>query len=148
MGKEIQLYNILINKNFKSETRASYLVDAVVKSRSDINFSQLRREKYNLIKEVKETNAKLNKNFDIASSIMYQIPHFSCKNIFIKKEYQSDISRYVLSSEHNIPAYKGSYGEQPSIWIQKLFNISSILREIEKVNIKKASNVKGINNGN
>ena len=101
-----------------------------------------------LIKEVKETNAKLNKNFDIASSIMYQIPHFSCKNIFIKKEYQSDISRYVLSSEHNIPAYKGSYGEQPSIWIQKLFNISSILREIEKVNIKKASNVKGINNGN
>ena len=39
IGKENQLYNILINKNFKSENKATYLVDAVIKSRQNINNS-------------------------------------------------------------------------------------------------------------
>ena len=98
LGKEIQLYNILINKNFKSETRASYLVDAVVKSRSDINFSQLRREKYNLIKEVKENynlidffNSRI-PNYRVFASI-YKL--FSAKNKSLNPVVETN-SRYTV----------------------------------------------------
>ena len=98
LGKEIQLYNILVNKNFKSETRASYLVDAVVKSRKKINFSQLRREKYNLIKEIKENynltdffNSRIS-NYRVLASI-YKL--FSTENKSLSPDVETD-SRYTV----------------------------------------------------
>jgi hypothetical protein len=98
LGKEIQLYNILVNKNFKSETRASYLVDAVVKSRKKINFSQLRREKYNLIKEIKENynltdffNSRIS-NYRVFASI-YKL--FSTENKSLSPDVETD-SRYTV----------------------------------------------------
>ena len=54
LGKELQLYQILSEKHYESENRASHLIEAVVKSRQKLNNSILRREKYNLIKEIKE----------------------------------------------------------------------------------------------
>jgi|TARA_R110002020_G_scaffold11993_2_gene44605 hypothetical protein len=54
LGKELQLYQILSEKHYESENRASHLIDVVVKSRQKLNNSVLRREKYNLIKEIKE----------------------------------------------------------------------------------------------
>ena len=98
LGKEIQLYNILINKNFKSETRASYLVDAVVKSRKKISFSQLRREKYNLIKEIKENynltdffNSRI-PNYRVFASI-YKL--FSTENKSLSPDVETD-SRFTV----------------------------------------------------
>ena len=98
LGKEIQLYNILVNKSFKSETRASYLVDAVVKSRKKINFSQLRREKYNLIKEIKENynltdffNSRIS-NYRVLASI-YKL--FSTENKSLSPDVETD-SRYTV----------------------------------------------------
>ena len=98
LGKEIQLYNILVNKNFKSETRASYLVDAVVKSRKKISFSQLRREKYNLIKEIKENynltdffNSRI-PNYRVFASI-YKL--FSTENKSLSPDVETD-SRYTV----------------------------------------------------
>ena len=98
LGKEIQLYNILVNKNFKSETRASYLVDAVVKSRKKISFSQLRREKYNLIKEIKENynltdffNSRIS-NYRVLASI-YKL--FSTENKSLSPDVETD-SRYTV----------------------------------------------------
>ena len=55
LGKELQLYQILSEKHYESENRASHLIDVVVKSRQKLNNSVLRREKYNLIKEIKES---------------------------------------------------------------------------------------------
>ena len=54
LGKEKQLYEILIAENYRSEDKANRLVDAVVKSRQKLVNSSLRREKYNLIKEIKD----------------------------------------------------------------------------------------------
>ena len=54
LGKELQLYQILSEKSYKSENKASHLLDAVIKSRQKLSNSVLRREKYNLIKEIKE----------------------------------------------------------------------------------------------
>jgi|TARA_Y100000310_G_scaffold137463_1_gene136394 hypothetical protein len=54
LGKELQLYRLLLEKHYESENRASQLLDAVLESRQRLSNSKLRREKYNLIKEIKE----------------------------------------------------------------------------------------------
>lgn len=53
LGKEFALYNTVLNKKFVDDKKASYFIDQVVSSRNQLNLTELRREKYNLIKEVK-----------------------------------------------------------------------------------------------
>ena len=60
MGKELGLYNILITKKFKSDSKADYFINEVLKQRKNLNNSTLRRERYNLIKEI-QSNYNLTK---------------------------------------------------------------------------------------
>ena len=53
LAKELKLYRTVSTNKFKTENKAEKFVDAVVKARKDINESQLRRDKYNLIKDLK-----------------------------------------------------------------------------------------------
>ena len=55
LGKELQLYRILSEKHHESSDRATQLLEAVIKSRQKLSNARLRREKYNLIKEIKES---------------------------------------------------------------------------------------------
>jgi hypothetical protein len=52
LGKELALYNIIINKKFNSDKQANYFINEVVTARNGLNNTQLKREKYNLIKEI------------------------------------------------------------------------------------------------
>jgi hypothetical protein len=54
LGKELQLYRILSEKHYESESRATDLLEMVIESRQKLSNSKLRNEKYNLIKEIKE----------------------------------------------------------------------------------------------
>ena len=51
MGKELALYNLLIQKKFKSESKADFFLSEILRQRAKLNNSVLRREKYNIIKE-------------------------------------------------------------------------------------------------
>jgi len=53
--KEYKIYNALSTKKYKDESKATILVDTLVEAHSNLNKSRLRREKYNLIKELKST---------------------------------------------------------------------------------------------
>ena len=53
LTKELKLYRTLSEEKFTNETKAEKFVDAVLKARKNINESQLRRDKYNLIKDLK-----------------------------------------------------------------------------------------------
>ena len=55
LGKELQLYRVLSEKHYESADRATQLVETVIKSRKKLSNSTIRREKYNLIKEIKES---------------------------------------------------------------------------------------------
>tara|TARA_B100000287_G_scaffold393508_1_gene406804 strand:- start:1473 stop:2345 length:873 start_codon:yes stop_codon:yes gene_type:complete len=55
LGRELSLYNLLMNKKFKDDKKAEFFVNEVINERRKINNSTLRREKYNLIKSLKET---------------------------------------------------------------------------------------------
>ena len=46
LGKELALYNIIINKKFKSDRQANYFINEVIKNRDSLNNSILRRERY------------------------------------------------------------------------------------------------------
>ena len=54
LGKELHLYQTILNEKFNSENQANRFIDAVVNSRRKLSKSKLRREKYNLIKEIKQ----------------------------------------------------------------------------------------------
>lgn len=79
-----------------------------------------------LIEETEQANSE-GKNFNIAESIMAQLPFFACNNFVLDREAQKDISRYIYSKDFGISPYKGSYGEQPSRWIEKTFVIKNLL---------------------
>ncbi len=52
LGKELALYNIIINKKFDNDKKADYFINEVINERQKLNNSVLKREKYNLIKEI------------------------------------------------------------------------------------------------
>ena len=97
-----------------------------------------------LIQEIKDNNKESGKTFDVAQSLVYQIPHFACINFFLKDEYQKDVAKYSLSKNHNIPAHSGCYGDQPLRWVKKLFLIESAIQKLqEREQAKAQAKVKG-----
>ena len=50
LGKENQLYQVLLKENYNSTHKAEKLIDAVVRARQKLQNKKLRTEKYNLIK--------------------------------------------------------------------------------------------------
>ena len=82
LGKEYELYRVLTTENYTSEIKANHLVDAVVKARQKLNSSQLKRENYNLIKEIK-------KNYNVSDFFMSRIPNYKV-NASIYKIFDVD----------------------------------------------------------
>ena len=54
LGKELELYQSVIKEKFSTENKANKFLDAALSARRQLNSSSLRREKYNLIKEIKQ----------------------------------------------------------------------------------------------
>ena len=53
--KEYKIYHTLVTQKYKKEIQATTLIEELVKAHNNLNKSQLRREKYNLIKNIKES---------------------------------------------------------------------------------------------
>ena len=73
--KEYKIYHTLATKKFKSESKANILISTLVEAFNRLSKTKLRREKYNLIKEIKNNynvtnffNSKIN-NYKIMASI-------------------------------------------------------------------------------
>ena len=91
-----------------------------------------------LIAECKEMNIKSGREFDVANSVIAQIPFFTCPSHFINLEYQEDIKRYIYCQETNVPPYEGPYNQQPYIWVEKYFIIKRAFAKKEKILIEKS----------
>ena len=73
--KEYKIYQTFISKKFKEDANATLLINTLIEAHGKLNKGQLRREKYNLIKEIKDTydvndffKAKIS-NYKIMASI-------------------------------------------------------------------------------
>ena len=107
LGKELALYNILITKKFQSDSKADYFINEVMKTRSDLNNSILRREKYNLIKEI-QSNYNLQKfmsskvpNYKTYASI-YKLFEYNTLSPDEKTESFFNIVEHVTTEDNNV----------------------------------------------
>ena len=55
LARELKLYQSLTKENFDSQYKASEFLNIILKERAKLNESVLRREKYNLIKSIKDS---------------------------------------------------------------------------------------------
>jgi hypothetical protein len=55
LGKEWQLYNFLLNEKAKDELQAEKYINVILKQREKLDSKKLTEQKYNLIKEIKES---------------------------------------------------------------------------------------------
>lgn len=85
LGKEYKLYETVFKSESLSETKASTVIDTVVESSKSLNRGLLRKEKYNLIKELKEVH-----NVDDLFRIKLN-------------NYKSQASLYTLFELYNTP---------------------------------------------
>ena len=53
--KEYKIYHTLATQKYNKDSQATMLIETLVDAHKKLNKSQLRREKYNLIKEIKDT---------------------------------------------------------------------------------------------
>ena len=61
LGKEKELYDILLTNSYQNESRAEKLLEAVIKTRQRISNKELKVEKYNLIKEISDLKGDISK---------------------------------------------------------------------------------------
>ena len=81
--KEYKIYHTLATKKYKKDSQATMLINTLIEAHQKLNKSQLRREKYNLIKEIKDT-------YDINNFFKSKISNYkimaSIYNLLEKKE--------------------------------------------------------------
>ena len=78
LGKENQLYQVLLKENYNSSRKAEKLVDAVIRAREKLQNKKLRNEKYNLIKEIK-------RNYVVEDFFRARIPNYKVYASIYKK---------------------------------------------------------------
>jgi hypothetical protein len=69
LSNELKLYQFIVSERYNSENRAERFVDAVVESRAKLDEKKILKEKYNLIKEIKD-------NYSIEDFLRSQIPNY------------------------------------------------------------------------
>ena len=91
--KEYKIYHTLSTKNYRDETKATILVNTLIESHNKLNKSTLRREKYNLIKDLK-SNYNIN-NFFKAKITNYPI----MASIYILTENKNNDPLNIVNSK-------------------------------------------------
>ena len=106
LSKELSLYNILVNKKFKDDKKADYFINEVLDSRKKLNNTQLKREKYNLVKEIKDCydlqkflSSKV-KNYSVYASV-YKLFEYNNISPIEKTESHFNLVEHITTSNKN-----------------------------------------------
>ena len=54
LAKELRLFNLLINEKYSTNDKAEKFINAILEAHSKLEYKKLQREKYNLVKSIKE----------------------------------------------------------------------------------------------
>ena len=69
MSKELRLFNLLINEKYNTESKAEKFIEAILEAHSNLDYKKLQREKYNLVKSIKE-------NFEIDNFLSSPVTNY------------------------------------------------------------------------
>ena len=86
LGKERALYSLLVNKKFDSDKKADFFISEVIDARQKVNISSLKREKFNLIKEIRV-------KYDLEKFLSSKVPNYKVyASIYKLFEQQENLS--------------------------------------------------------
>ena len=150
LAKELQLYNALLKEQFRSEAQALDYIRTVKTAHSKLNQSVLRRQRYNLVKEISEqfgfdrtSKIQIN-NYKTLASIYMIFEHdetanpkqlLECKNVIL----QNGLIRESKQREEKDPVVE-AFKAQPKeirlltykLMIDKFNSKYSVLDESQK----------------
>jgi hypothetical protein len=112
LGKELELYNTLQKEEFKTESSAQKFLQACITARKSLNESALRRQKYNLIKEISDQFIVENffksrvSNYAILASIFKLFEYAEVDNPAAIVRSKSTLVEHVLRNAFNNPIKK------------------------------------------
>ena len=69
LAKELRLFNLITTEKYNSESKAEKFIDAIIETRTKLDETKLLREKYNLVKVIKE-------NFDIEEFVASPVANY------------------------------------------------------------------------
>lgn len=69
LAKELRLFNLLINEKYNSENKAEKFIDAILETRTKLDEQKLIKQKYNLVKSIKE-------NFEIETFLSSPVTNY------------------------------------------------------------------------
>ncbi len=125
LRKELDLYKILLKQKYSSESKASNFIDLVVEQRKILNNNKLKREKYNVIKSIKENfnvdsffNCKIDKYAVIAS--IYKL--FEYNNITESKNPEDLIKAKFTIVDHIMMNINGENVNEEEMILEKFKN--------------------------
>jgi len=102
LGKEVQLYNFILQQKSKDVSSGERLLNVVLQTRSKIDERELNKQKYNIIKEIKE-------KYNIDEFLKNKIPNYklyaSIYKLFEdqdKSESKFEVSELLESREYII----------------------------------------------
>ena len=94
--KEYQIYHALLNKKFNKDANANVLIETLTNAHSKLNKTNLRRERYNLVREIKE-------NYNLEEFFKAQIPNYKIyASVFHLLESQNANPLSIVNSKVSI----------------------------------------------
>lgn len=86
LAKELKLYSLLLNEKYNSEAKAEKFIDAVVSARTKLDERKLNKEKYELVKIIKES-------FDISQFLSSPVTNY---------KLLASIHKLFEAKQHNV----------------------------------------------
>ena len=144
LGKELQLYRTIQEEEFKSETSAQKFLQACVTARKSLNEGALRRQKYNLIKEINDSFIVENffksrvSNYTILASIFKLFEYAEVDNPAHIVKSKSTLVEHVLRNalQNPIKTKKGNVIKETYAVQEKDVRLLSYKMLIDKFNNK------------
>ena len=144
LGKELQLYRTIQEEEFKTETSAQKFLQACISARKSLNESALRRQKYNLIKEINDSFIVENffksrvSNYTILASIFKLFEYAEVDNPAHIVKSKSTLDEHVLRNAiaNPIKTKKGNVIKETYAVQEKDVRLLSYKMLIDKFNNK------------